>query len=63
MAKEKKRLSKSAKAALKTLEESKLLAASKTITDSKADQTFKPSSDSTVKTSAPNKLRPEKKRG
>ncbi|HEY0051179.1 MAG TPA: hypothetical protein VGB68_17930 [Pyrinomonadaceae bacterium] len=62
MAKEKKRLSKSAKAALKTLEESKLLAASKTITDSKADQTFKPS-DSVVKPSAPNKLRPEKKRG
>lgn len=62
MAKEKKRLSKSAKAALKTLEESKLLAASKTITDSKADQTFKPS-DSPVKPSAPNKLRPEKKRG
>ena len=62
MAKEKKRLSKSAKAALKTLEESKLLATSKTITDSKANQTFKPS-DSTVKPSAPNKLRPEKKRG
>jgi hypothetical protein len=62
MAKEKKRLSKNAKAALKTLEESKLLATSKTITDSKANQTFKPS-DSQVKPSAPNKLRPEKKRG
>ncbi|MDQ3800903.1 MAG: hypothetical protein M3384_15770 [Acidobacteriota bacterium] len=62
MAKEKKRLSKNAKAALKILEESKLLATSKTLTDSKADQTFTPS-DSPVKTSAPNKLRPEKKRG
>jgi len=62
MAKEKKRLSKNAKAALKILEESKLLADSKTITDSKAEQAFKPS-DSPVKTSAPNKLRPEKKRG
>ena len=62
MAKEKKRLSKNAKAALKTLEESKLLAASKVLTDSKANQAFKPS-DSPVKTSAPNKLRPEKKRG
>jgi hypothetical protein len=62
MAKEKTRLSKKAKAALKTLEESKLLAASKTVTDSKADQKLKPS-DSSVKTSAPNKLRPEKKRG
>jgi hypothetical protein len=62
MAKEKKRLSKNAKAALKTLEESKLLAASKTISDSKAEQTFKPS-DTPVKTNAANKLRPEKKRG
>ena len=62
MAKEKKRLSKNAKAALKKLEESKLLATSKTINDSKANQTFK-ASDSPVKISAPNKLRPEKKRG
>lgn len=62
MAKEKKRLSKNAKAALKTLEESKLLATSKTIADSKANQTFKPS-DSPAKPSTANKLRPEKKRG
>ena len=62
MTKEKKRLSKKAKEAQKILEESKLLADSKTITDSKADQTFKPS-DASVKTSTPNKLRPEKKRG
>ena len=62
MAKEKKRLSKSAKEALKVLEESKLLKTSKTIHDSKADQTFKPL-DSAVKTSAANKIRPNKKRG
>ena len=62
MAKEKKRLSKNAKAAQKILEDSKLLAASKTITDTKADQTFKPD-DSQVKTSTANKKRPDKKRG
>ena len=62
MAKEKKRLSKNAKAALKILEESKLLAASKIIADSKTNQTFKPS-DVSAKTSTANKLRPEKKRG
>ena len=62
MAKEKKRLSKSAKAAQKILEDSKLLADSKTINDSKADQTFKPS-DSQIKTSGANKIRPNKKRG
>ena len=62
MAKEKKRLSKTAKAAQKVLEDSKLLATSKTITDSKADQTYKPT-DSSIKTSAANKKRPNKKRG
>lgn len=62
MAKEKKRLSKNAKAALKTLEESKLLAASKIINDSKTNQTFKPA-DASPKPSTANKLRPEKKRG
>ncbi len=62
MAKEKKRLSKNAKAALKILENSKLLANSKTINDSKADQTFKPT-DSQIKTSGANKIRPNKKRG
>lgn len=62
MAKEKKRLSKNAKAAQKILEDSKLLATSKTITDAKADQAFKPT-DSSIKTSAANKKRPNKKRG
>lgn len=62
MAKEKKRLSKHEKAALKILEDSKLLAASKTKTDSKTDQMFKPT-DSSIKTSTANKTRPNKKRG
>jgi hypothetical protein len=62
MPKEKKRPSKNAKAAQKILEESKLLSVSKEVTDSKADQTFKPAV-SPVKTSAPNKMRPNKKRG
>ncbi len=62
MAKEKKRLSKTAKEALKILEKSKLLKTSKTINDSKAEQTFKPD-DSPMKTSAANKTRPDKKRG
>ena len=63
MAQPKKRLSKAAKAAQKILEDSKLLAANKTLTDSKADQTFK-SSDSAVKTNTTaNKIRPNKKRG
>ncbi len=62
MAKEKKRLSKNAKAALKVLKDSKLLETSKTLNDSKTDQNFKPS-DVPAKTSAPNKMRPGKKRG
>jgi hypothetical protein len=62
MAQAKKRLSKTAKAAQKILEDSKLLAANKTATDAKADQTFKPS-DSAVKPAAANKMRPNKKRG
>ena len=62
MAKEKKRLSKTAKAAQKILEDSKLLATSKTVGDSKADLAFKPS-DSLAKPSAANKIRPNKKRG
>jgi hypothetical protein len=61
MPKEKKRLSKNAKAALKILEDSKLLATAKTINDSKTDQNFK--TQDVPKTSAANKLRPEKKRG
>jgi hypothetical protein len=62
MAKEKKRLSKGAKAAQKILEASKLLTDSKTMNEAKADQNFKPV-DPQIKTSAPNKLRPNKKRG
>ncbi|MGI8640333.1 MAG: hypothetical protein ACR2MG_10360 [Pyrinomonadaceae bacterium] len=62
MAKEKKRLSKNAKAALKLLNDSKLLAAAKTINDSKTEQNFKPT-DAAAKTSTPIKVRPEKKRG
>lgn len=61
MAKEKKRLNKSAKAAVKLLKDSKLLAA-KTQNDPKSEQNFK-AADSPVKTSAPNKMRPSKKRG
>lgn len=62
MAKERKRLSKNAKAALKILTDSKLLATAKTISDSKTEQNFKPT-DVSAKTSAPNKIRPDKKRG
>ena len=62
MAKEKKRLSKNAKAALKLLKDSKLLATAKTINDLKTDQSFK-SSDVSPKTSTANKPRPQKKRG
>ncbi len=62
MAKEKKRLSKNAKAALKLLKDSKMLETAKTINDAKTDKNFKPS-DVLAKTSAPNKNRPEKKRG
>ncbi len=63
MAQAKKRLSKAARAAQKILEESKLLANNKTLTDSKAEQTFKPA-DSQVKiNTTANKIRPDKKRG
>ena len=62
MAKEKKRLNKKAKAALKILQGSKLLATAKSINDAKTEQNFKPT-DVPAKTSAPNKVRPEKKRG
>ncbi|CAN5577344.1 hypothetical protein BH24ACI2_BH24ACI2_06740 [soil metagenome] len=62
MAKEKKRLTKKAKVALKLLKDSKLLATAKTTNDSKTEQNFKPS-DVPVNTTAPNKIRPEKKRG
>ncbi len=62
MAKEKKRLTKKAKAVLKLLQDSKLLAAAKTINDSKTEQNFKPTNVA-PKTSAPIKNRPDKKRG
>lgn len=62
MPKAKKRLSKKAKAAQKILENSKLLATSKEITEAKAEQAFKPT-DSPVKTSEAHKVRPDKKRG
>ena len=62
MAKEKKKLSKSAKAAAKLLENSKLLTASKATNELKIPETPKPTGFS-GKTNAPNKMRPEKKRG
>jgi hypothetical protein len=62
MTQPKKKLSKSAKEALKVLENSKLLANSKTQNHSNAPQNIKPE-DLSGKTSAPNKRRPAKKRG
>lgn len=62
MAQPKKRLSKTAKAAQKILEESKLLAANKTSSDLKNDQSFK-ANESVVKPAPANKKRPNKKRG
>ena len=62
MAQTKKRPNKKAKAAQKILENSKLLATTKTNNDAKTDQNFK-LTDVAPKTSAPNKIRPDKKRG
>ncbi len=62
MAKGKKKLSKSAKEALKVLENSKLLANSKTKNPPNAPQNIKPG-DVSGKTSAANRMRPAKKRG
>jgi hypothetical protein len=62
MTKEKKKLSKNAKAAARLLENSKLLTDSKAANDLKIPQTTKPTGF-TGKTNAPNKMRPEKKRG
>lgn len=62
MAQPKKRLSKTAKAAQKILEDSKLLAANKTSSDLKNDQAFK-ANESAVKPAPANKKRPNKKRG
>jgi hypothetical protein len=62
MPKEKKRLSKNAKAALKAITESKLLAAAKASQTTNAGQEFR-ATQVTPRTSAANKLRPEKKKG
>lgn len=62
MAKEKKKLSKNAKTAAKLLENSKLLTVSKASNDLKMPQAPKQTGFS-AKTNAPNKMRPEKKRG
>lgn len=62
MTQPKKRLSKTAKAAQKIIEDSKLLATNKTMSDSKTDQNFKPN-ESSIKPSPANKKRPNKKRG
>ena len=62
MPKEKKRLSKSAKAALKAINDSKLLAAAKAANGTNAGQEFR-AAQVTPRTSKANKLRPEKKKG
>ncbi len=62
MAKEKKRPSKNAKAALKLLNDSKLLATAKAAKDSESDQNFNGETH-LPKQTAPIKVRPEKKRG
>lgn len=62
MAQAKKRLSKTAKAAKKILEDSKLLATNKIINESKADQNFE-QDESLFKPASANKMRPNKKRG
>ncbi len=62
MAQLKKKLSKSAKATLKILEDSKLLKDARAINESKVLPDDKPAG-ATPKVNAPNKMRPEKKRG
>lgn len=62
MPKEKKRLSKNAKTALKAINESKLLAASRAANATSAGQEFR-AAQVTPRTSAANKPRPEKKKG
>jgi hypothetical protein len=59
----KKRLSKSAREALKILEASKLLKDSKTTNEKNERDKEKPTAGSNPKTSTANKSRPEKKRG
>jgi len=58
----KKKLSKNAKMAAKLLKDSKLLADAKTLNESKIIQNIKPT-NFPAKPNAPNKMRPEKKRG
>ncbi len=62
MANTKKRLSKTAKEALKKLNDSKLLATSKASMEQKSNQDFK-STEVTNKNMTANKMRPNKKRG
>jgi len=62
MPKEKKRLSKTAKAAQKLLNDSKLLAATKAAQEPTAGQEFR-AAQVTPRLATANKLRPEKKKG
>ena len=62
MANVKKRLSKTAKEALKKLNDSKLLAASKASIEQKSNQEFK-ATETVNKNMTANKMRPNKKRG
>ena len=62
MPKEKKRLSKNAKAALKAINDSKLLAATRAAQGTGSGQEFR-ATQVTPRTSTANKLRPEKKKG
>ena len=62
MPKEKKRLSKTAKAAQKLLNDSKLLAATKASQETAPGQEFR-ATQMTPRTATANKLRPEKKKG
>ena len=63
MVKEKKRLSKNAKAALKAINESKLLAAAKAANGTTAGQEFRAVQVTPRTNTSANKLRPEKKKG
>ena len=62
MATTKKRISKTAKAAAKILEQSKLMSAAKTATDAKSNEIPKPT-ETSIKTATPKLMRPNKKRG
>ena len=62
MAKTTKRPSKNAKAALKAINDSKLLAAAKAAVGTNAGQEFR-AAQVTPRTAGANKLRPEKKKG